>query len=174
MQRYPTPLLAAALLFLSAPAYAQTALERSIIAAGGHEISGPTYSVRSTFGQPAVGAVSGATYGVQLGYQHGPLTIPTAIPDTDLLAPKHYRLDQNFPNPFNPTTTIAFDLPRAGRVSLDVFDVRGRIVVRLIERDMNAGRHKTEFDASNIASGVYFYRLQAGDFEQTRKLILMK
>lgn len=83
-------------------------------------------------------------------------------------------LSQNFPNPFNPTTTIEFHIPRASLVTLRVFDILGREVATLVNEEMEPGRHAREFAGSGLASGFYLYRLRAGDFVQTRKLVLVR
>ena len=88
--------------------------------------------------------------------------------------PSSFRLKQNYPNPFNPETYITYALPKAGEVSLVVFDLRGRMVAQLVNGLMLAGYHSTNWDASRFASGIYFYRLQAGDLVQTRKMLLLK
>ena len=88
--------------------------------------------------------------------------------------PTQFALCQNYPNPFNPSTTIKFELPRASQVSLSVFDILGREVSVLVNDLRYAGVHEVKFDGSNLASGVYFYRLQAGTYVETRKFILMK
>ena len=93
--------------------------------------------------------------------------------------PKTFALNQNYPNPFNPATTIAFDLPLSSRVTLEVFDITGRLVRTLVDGQMPAGRHRVIWDGRGeagqpVASGVYLYRLQAGDFVQTRKMVLMQ
>lgn len=88
--------------------------------------------------------------------------------------PKQYVLDQNYPNPFNPSTTIQYGLPETGNVSLEVFDMTGRRVATLVSGNQRAGWHNVTFDASNLASGMYIYRIQSGEFIQTRKLILVK
>jgi hypothetical protein len=85
-----------------------------------------------------------------------------------------YQLHANWPNPFNPTTTITYDLKESGIVFLRVFDVLGREVAMLVEGDQNAGRHTVTFDGSSLSSGIYFYRLDAGSFTDTKKMILMK
>lgn len=85
-----------------------------------------------------------------------------------------YRLAQNFPNPFNPITNISFSLKSSGHVVLSVFDVSGREVANLINGYREAGTHEVTFDAMNLASGVYVYRLKAGDFAQTQKMVLVK
>ncbi|KAA0227457.1 T9SS C-terminal target domain-containing protein [candidate division KSB1 bacterium] len=97
---------------------------------------------------------------------------PSSVDENNGFAPEDFMLEQNYPNPFNPATTIAFYLPRSGRVSLKIIDVAGREVMTLADRFMKAGRHEATFEAQGIASGVYFYRLQMGDFSLTKKLVL--
>ena len=88
--------------------------------------------------------------------------------------PERTRLIGNFPNPFNPVTTISYELPVNTHVTLAVTDIIGREVARLVDGYQEAGYKNVSFDASNLASGIYFYRLQADGFVETRKLILMK
>jgi len=86
-----------------------------------------------------------------------------------------FALGQNYPNPFNPTTQIVFDLPKAGEVTLTVYDMTGRVVSTLVNGYKSAGRYDVTFDGSGLASGAYIYRLQAGrNFVQTKKLLLVK
>ncbi len=88
--------------------------------------------------------------------------------------PDQFALDQNFPNPYNPTTTIKYHVPAFGRVLLKVYDLLGREVAILVNEKKAPGSHELKFDASGLASGVYFYRLTAGNFVQTRKMIVVK
>jgi len=83
-------------------------------------------------------------------------------------------LDQNYPNPFNPTTSIRFGIPAKSEVTLDVFNMLGQRVAQLVNSEMNAGYHTIGFDASSLSSGMYIYRLQAGNFTATKKLMLVK
>jgi len=85
-----------------------------------------------------------------------------------------YKLSQNYPNPFNPTTTIEYAIPRQELVTLKVYDILGREVKTLVNGQMQAGNHSIIFNGNNLASGVYFYRIQAGNFVQTKKLVLLK
>ncbi len=89
-------------------------------------------------------------------------------------APHGFALHPNYPNPFNPATEIAFDLPHATQTTLKVFDVTGREVAVLVDGIRTSGAHNVTFDANALSSGVYFYRLKAGSFVETRKMILMK
>jgi hypothetical protein len=83
-------------------------------------------------------------------------------------------LGRAMPNPFNPTTTISYELAKSGHATLEVYDVSGRLVTTLVDGKMTPGRHKVTWEAANVASGIYFYRLTAGSFQQTRKLVLLK
>ena len=92
--------------------------------------------------------------------------------------PSNFCLHPSFPNPFNASTTISFELRNAGFVSLDIFDVTGRTVgvqnFEPLQQQMPAGQHSIVFDAEGLTSGIYFVSLQAGDFKQTQKIVLMK
>jgi photosystem II stability/assembly factor-like uncharacterized protein len=85
-----------------------------------------------------------------------------------------YQLHQNYPNPFNPSTIIQYSIPRQTRVTLTIFDILGRQVAQLEEGVKQAGRYEVQWNASGFPSGVYFYRLQAGSFTETKKLLLLK
>ena len=93
--------------------------------------------------------------------------------------PESFDLKANYPNPFNPTTTIAFDLPEASQVTLEVYDMMGRRVATLVDGNMAAGRYQATWNAhadngAAVASGVYIYRLRAGTFESVKQMVLMK
>ena len=88
--------------------------------------------------------------------------------------PKPFELAQNFPNPFNPATEIQFSLPRKCDVKLEVFNILGQRIATLVNRPMEAGYHTATFDGSKVASGIYLYRLQAGDFVESKKMMLVK
>ena len=85
-----------------------------------------------------------------------------------------YSLTQNYPNPFNPTTTISFSLPSKSFVSLKVFDILGRDVATIVSEEMSAGNYSRPWNADKMSTGIYFYRLQAGSFTETKKLILLR
>ncbi len=88
--------------------------------------------------------------------------------------PKSYELFQNYPNPFNPVTSITFGLPKGSFVKLDVFNVKGERVTTLAADNLGPGYHTYEWNASNVASGVYFYRFQTREYVETRKMILLR
>lgn len=88
--------------------------------------------------------------------------------------PKNYDLKQNYPNPFNPSTTIKYSLPKAGSISLKIYDVEGRLVGTLADGFETAGEHSVIYDASALASGIYFYTLYANGFKNSKRMILIK
>ena len=98
----------------------------------------------------------------------------TGISDNPATAPAGYSLLQNYPNPFNPTTTIIFSVPKTMHVSLIIYNSMGQEVSKLISKDMSVGVHTTMWNASGFASGVYYYRIIAGNFIETKKLLLLK
>jgi spore coat protein A, manganese oxidase len=105
-------------------------------------------------------------------YHVGPLPLPK--PSEVIAAVEDYQLSQNYPNPFNPETIINFSLPENSPVSLKIFDVLGNEIAVLINQDVPKGTHEVKFDASILSSGIYYYTLNAADFSQTRKMILIK
>lgn len=105
------------------------------------------------------------------GHEYG--TLVSVNPPTQT-TPKEFELLQNYPNPFNPSTTIRYVLPSRAHVTLSVFNTLGQAVATLVEEMQNPGSHEARFDGTNSASGVYFYRLQAGTFVQTKRLVILK
>lgn len=96
------------------------------------------------------------------------------VAENDLALPAVFALEQNYPNPFNPATAIEFSLARAGFVTLKIYDTQGVEVAALVARPLAAGRHRVSWHAGRSASGVYFYRLQAGPFVRTKKLVVLQ
>ncbi len=101
--------------------------------------------------------------------------IPTDVDDKDpSLLPGEFRLGQNYPNPFNPITSILFELPKRTEVEIEVFNLLGQTVKYINLGYLEAGHHNYDFNAENLASGIYFYRLQADEFSDVKKMVLMK
>jgi hypothetical protein len=102
--------------------------------------------------------------------------IITGITPVSGQVPSHYALEQNYPNPFNPVTKIKFEIAAhsVGQTFLSVYDLLGREVAILVNEQLNPGTYEVEWNAQNYTSGVYFYRLQSGEFVDTKKLVLLK
>ena len=147
---------------------------------------GSNYSNRISIGRQLT-EEEAATYTIEnifakttnptFGYDWTPPDMPTSIGENGngrSVIPENYKLGQNYPNPFNPTTTIQFQTPQAGKVKLILYNTLGQEVKTLISGYMAAGYHSVELNAASLASGVYFYRLEAGKFSNVKKMVLMK
>jgi hypothetical protein len=88
--------------------------------------------------------------------------------------PTEFALDQNFPNPFNPATQIRIQMPQDGHAKLTIFNTAGQEVAKLVDGDLAAGSHVISWNANNMASGAYFYRLEAGTFSAVKRMLLLK
>ncbi|MGB5874781.1 MAG: T9SS type A sorting domain-containing protein [Bacteroidota bacterium] len=170
-------------LIAAAAGQAQTQIVSGVVGNGGGIATGDGSVVVGTLGQPAPGPSSGGGGGLVAGFWSQSFAILTdiGVPDPPLL-PALHRLNQNFPNPFNPSTVIQYQLPRDAYVSLKVYDVVGRLVATLVNGVEEAGFKSVTLDGRNLASGVYFYRLQSqisgggknSSFVDVKKLVLMK
>ena len=98
----------------------------------------------------------------------------TSIKDKNVLLPKSFFLSQNYPNPFNPSTKINYSIPQISFVTLKVYDILGREITTLVNEEKPVGNYEINFDANNLSSGIYFYRIQVGSFSDTKKLILIR
>ena len=98
----------------------------------------------------------------------------TSVKQVSTQLPDRFVLYQNYPDPFNPTTTLSFCLPSKLHVSLKIFDLAGREVATIVNEELSSGNHTRQWNAANVSSGVYFYRLQAGSYSEAKKLILLR
>lgn len=101
-------------------------------------------------------------------------TVPVDVDDDPSSVPTEYSLSQNYPNPFNPVTTIRYDIPKETHVTLAIYDILGQKVAELVNELKVTGRYQTIWNASSLSSGIYFYRIEAGDYVNVKKLMLMK
>lgn len=101
-------------------------------------------------------------------------TIRIGIENGAAELPSQYHLSQNYPNPFNAQTKIAYSLTKPGQVSIDIYDILGRKVTRIAEGDKEPGNHEIIWDASDVVSGIYFYKLTAGDYHESKQMLLLK
>ena len=100
--------------------------------------------------------------------------LPTGSEENLSTVPKEYQLEQNYPNPFNPSTTIKFTISDLRFTTLKVYDLLGREIATLVNEEKPVGSYEVKLDATSLPSGIYFYRLQAGSFVETKKMVLMK
>jgi len=134
-----------------------------------------TMTINGTFsetGDEASGTWSADMYGTTCSGNWGPIIL--SVQEVGGGIPERFVIEQNYPNPFNSNTTIQFALPRTLHVSIKVYNVLGSEVVTLVDERLPPGQYKTTWNAADFASGVYLYRIQAGDIVGTKKLILLK
>jgi hypothetical protein len=98
----------------------------------------------------------------------------TSVNEKSVSPLSSFELKNNYPNPFNPSTTITYQLVKAGSIKLIVYDMTGRVVATLVNGEQPIGSYSVPWNASNISSGVYFYKLTAGNFSQIKKMVLIK
>ncbi len=166
-------LIAASCIALSAvSAFAQYSIVSSVIGSGGGPSSNGTYSMNGTVGQAVVGPTVGTNMMVDQGFWHSVLGVNGVLP---IGAGAGYDLEQNFPNPFNPSTVIRFSIPERVKVTLKVMNLLGEEVKRLIDGEYyEAGKYDVDFLAQGLPSGTYVYKLEAGNFIKSRKMVLAK
>jgi len=158
---------------VSLPALAQTVLGQRVLASGGRTVSANSQVLKVTLGQTITGKCSAGDIFSGLGFwEQIVFDSSTAVENMSPLAPTC--LHQNVPNPFNPSTTVYFTLASTEMVRMDVFDLQGRRVARLLDTSLPAGEHSLLFRPDGLASGVYLLRLKAGGYHENRRLVLLK
>ncbi len=119
-----------------------------------------------------IGGLNNARTPLDIVYEINPSVVLPV--DEGKLLPSTISLDQNYPNPFNPSTTIKYSIPNQTNVTIKVFDVLGSEIITLLNEEKPAGNYEVTWDASGFSSGVYFYKLSAGKYVETRKMLLLK
>ena len=166
-------LIAASCIALSAvSAFAQYSIVSSVIGSGGGPSSNGTYSMNGTVGQAVVGVTTGSVYVANQGFWHSMSSTNDVRPNGSA---NGYDLEQNFPNPFNPSTVIRFSIPERVKVTIKVMNLLGEEVKRLIDGEYyEAGKYDVDFLEQGLPSGTYIYKLEAGNFIKSRKMVLAK
>lgn len=154
------------------PVQAQIQLGRSVFGNGGSPAFGANIGMNGTLGQSVIGLTQGDSYQHHIGFWFKE-SIPTSLDDLPGL-PTIHQLGQNQPNPFNPKTSISYAIPTAELVNLRLYDINGRLVRTLLSDVQNPGFYEYVLDGRGMSSGVYFYRLEAGSFTETKKMVLLK
>ena len=131
------------------------------------------YAVNGTLGQIDYGKLASTNYTYFAGFWRGAYHI-TSVEDILFDLPTSYELYQNFPNPFNPTTIIKYDLPVASNVKINVYNLLGQKITTLQDNFKPAGKHTISFNASNLSSGMYFYIIESEGFRKVKRMVLAK
>ncbi len=171
---FPSAALALVLI-LTMESQAQHKIQNSVLGNGGAVIASSSARIAGTAGQHLIGSAANPSNIIQSGFWPQARHLITSVEQiSSETIPKEFRLYPNFPNPFNPTTKIRFDLPKRSSVKLKLYDLFGREVVVLVDENLPPGEYKVELKAKSLASGVYLYRLEAEGFVRTKKLMLVK
>jgi len=173
MRREYVLALVLALLAVTLTAQGQYTVAQSVVSCGGGEVSSEANRMIGSVGQGVIGVVSSEQYTAEIGFWYQPGWILTGVPGGEELTPV-FMLSQNRPNPFNPVTTIEFGVEQRTRVTVRLYDVRGREVRTLVDEERDPGLHSVVLNAAGLASGVYMCRMEAGTFVAERKLVLLK
>jgi hypothetical protein len=155
------------------PASGQIALDPFVIASGGGVANSNSHMMKVTIGQYITGKTGGGSYFSRLGFWEQ-LGYETAIAVPEQPPVFATSLHQNTPNPFNPSTMIRFSLAETQRVIIDVFDLQGRRIARILDDSLPPGEHSQLFRPVSLSSGIYLLRLRAGNYQESRRLVLLK
>ncbi len=169
------------LVLLAGPAQGQSSpfvVSDLVFSAGALVGESASYRLSGTLGQPFAGRAASSRFIITLGFWAAvppEAPAPTAIETIDSDGvPEQFLLDQNYPNPFNPATRIRYALPTSEPVRLAIYDMLGREVVVLVDRQQTPGIYEVTFDADGLPSGLYVYRIEAGSSHQSRTMLLLK
>ena len=153
---------------------AQYHIGHSVFGNGSAKIASTNYNINCTVGQPITGNCDETSYINKIGFWYSIDWIISDIVDNAILVPNDYNLYQNFPNPFNPETTIRYSLPKISNVRIDVFNLLGQRVITLVNSSKPAGYHEVKFKAAQMPSGYYTYRIQTDGYHAVKKMMLLK
>lgn len=164
------------LIFAFLPLQAQFVNNHGVFGSGGIKSGSEIFVLNSTVGQSLAGVSGNAASTLSSGFWHiiSSNSVSTSISREKVELPPEFRLFQNYPNPFNPTTIIRFDLPEESPVSIDIYNITGQRVLRLLNETRPAGTHAISLDAGRLTSGVYLYKIVAGSQSSTGKMMLIK
>ena len=153
--------------------FSQYEILSSTFGCGGGALSNSDFQGISTLGQLFVGGTGNANFNSHSGYWYS-VNIFVDIITEDELLPKRFELCQNYPNPFNPVTKIKYAIPKPTHVRVEIYNVLGQRVRTLVNEEKQPGYYSIDFNASNLASGFYIYRLEARGFNEGKKMIVTK
>lgn len=172
---YSSVLLISPLLFFLNAAFAQNQITYSVISSGGEKSSNESFVLSGTVGEPLIGSSVTTSNQNFTGFWYVYYNdVITSVEEQQELIPTVFKLEQNYPNPFNPSTIIKFAVPERSNVLIKIYDILGGEVATLVDEELDTGWYERSFNASSIASGVYIYRMNAGNFISTKKMLMVK
>ncbi|HSL88034.1 MAG TPA: T9SS type A sorting domain-containing protein [Ignavibacteriaceae bacterium] len=165
------------LLFLinSQASFTQNQISLNIIGSGGERSSNTDFVLNSSTGEVFTGKSLNASNHQYSGFWYiYSNSITTSIESDEVITPDNFKLEQNYPNPFNPSTIIKFAIAEKSKVVIQIYDITGSKVITLVNEEMDAGWYQREFNAAGLSSGIYLVRLQADNFVNTKKMLMVK
>lgn len=167
-------LVAAIIILIANNGNSQHQVSPGIFSSGGMTHNNSNYTLSGTIGEIVTGTTSGSLNQKQVGFWYAYSQSILTDVENDEMIPATFKMEQNYPNPFNPSTVIRFAVSENINVTLKVYDILGGEVTTLLNEDKDAGWYNISFDASGLASGIYIYRITAGSFISTKKMLLLK
>lgn len=162
------------LFFISSILMAQNQISVSVLSNGGQKQTNTNYILEGTAGQLGADLTTSSGYNVLPGFWNTYYQDVIVNVESDEVVPTVFKLEQNYPNPFNPSTIIKFAIPQRSNVVLKIYDILGSELLTLVNEELESGWYEKIFNSSGFASGMYIYRMQAGDYISTRKMLLVK
>lgn len=162
------------LLLFPVQTFSQNQIPFSTISSSGNQQSNSSYILNGSLGQTIIGASQTTIHQVQAGFwQIYYQNVMVSITENDI-TPIEFKLEQNYPNPFNPSTIIKFAIPERSNVLIKIYDPLGGEVRTFINQEMDRGWYNLEFNATGLASGFYIYRMYAGSYVSSKKMLVIK
>ena len=163
------------LFFISPILIAQHNIPIAVISSGGEKQSNSSHTLVGSLGLVSVDEMTNSNHKMQAGFWNAYYQVVIVdVEDEEGALPMTYKLEQNYPNPFNPSTIIKFAVPERSMVQIKIYDILGSELVTLVNEEMEMGWYEKVFNASGYSSGMYIYRMQAGDYINTKKMLLVK
>jgi hypothetical protein len=154
--------------------FSQNQISFSVLSSGGTQQTNSAYILNGTLGQVIIGNCENTVHQAHAGFWQLYYQSVLVNVDDDSNLPKEFKLEQNYPNPFNPSTIIKFGIAERRNVQIKIFDVLGSEVKTLVNQEMDAGWYELLFNAAGYSSGFYIYRMQAGNYISTKKMLMIK
>lgn len=167
-------LVASIIILIANTGNSQHQVSPGIFSSGGITHQSSSYILSGTVGETVTGKITGSAYQHNSGFWNVYSQSVLSDVEEDETIPSTFKIEQNYPNPFNPSTIIRFSVPENSNVTLIVYDILGNEVTTLLNEDKDAGWYNIRFDASGLASGVYIYKITAGTFTSTKKMLMLK
>lgn len=162
------------LIFISQTLIAQNQISVSVLSNGGQKQTSTNYILEGTAGQLSADLVTSSGYKVLPGFWNTYYQDVIVNVESDEAVPTVFKLEQNYPNPFNPSTIIKFAVPQRSIVTLKIYDILGSELLTLVNEELESGWYEKTFNAIGYSSGMYIYKMQAGDYINTKKMLLIK